>query len=343
MRWKNLVVLIGSLLVYALIAEVVYRVVIDDGMTYEIEMWKYAKHVKQRSENPDIGHRHRPNAQATLMGVDVRTDRNGFRNAELPAEAPTGTARIAFVGDSITMGWGVAERETFSHRVIDMLRAQGRNVDGFNSGVGNLNTAQELALHEAAGAALKPDIVALYYFINDAEPTQKYGEVGWLDWHSELWVVVKYQIDTLLRFTGGRVDWKDYYRNLYEPGQAGWLKTQQELARFAKVTAAERSQLVVFNVPELRELKPYPFSDVTAQVRSVVEKTGAPFVDLLPAVENEDPASLWVTVPDPHPNGKANGLFARAIVENLTPYLDRLCTTQGKGCKAGAGSTSTKQ
>lgn len=343
MRWKNIAVVVGSLLVYALIAEVVYRVVIDDGMTYEVEMWKYAKHVKQRSDNPAIGHRHGPNAQATLMGVDVRTDRSGFRNAELPVQPPAGTARIAFVGDSITMGWGVAERETFAHQVVELLRRQGRKVDGFNAGVGNLNTAQELALYEAAGAALKPDIVALSYFINDAEPTQRYGEVSWLDWHSQLWVVVKYQLDTLLRWTGGRVDWKDYYRNLYETGQPGWVKTQQELARFAKVAAAEGSQLIVFNIPELRELSPYPFGDLTARVRSVVEKGGVPFVDLLPAVESEKPSTLWVTVPDPHPNGKANTLFARAMVESLTPYLDKLCAAQGKGCKSDAVSGSVPQ
>ena len=39
------------------------------------------------------------------------------------------------------------------------------------------------------------------------------------------------------------------------------------------------------DIPELRELKPYPFADITAKVRAVVEKDGVPFVDLLPAVE----------------------------------------------------------
>lgn len=343
MRWKNISLFVGSLFVYALFAEVAYRAFLDDGMTYEVEMWKYAKHIKVRSKDPDIGHQHRPNAQAKLMGVDVRTDGYGFRSSEISQSAQPGVARIAFVGDSITMGWGVAERELFQFQVIELLKAQGRAVDGFNAGVGNLNTAQELALYRSVGAKLKPDIVALTYFINDAEPTQRYGEVGLLDWYSELWVVLKYQIDTLLRQTGGRIDWKDYYRGLYEPDRPGWIKTKQEIGRFANLTATEGSQLVVFNVPELRQLRPYPFEDITLRVKEAVSGAGAPFIDLLPAVEQEPPDSLWVTVPDPHPNGKANTLFARAMVEALLPYLEKACAAHGRGCKSPGSSGSTRQ
>ena len=64
----------------------------------------------------------------------------------------------------------------------------------------------------------------------------------------------------------------------------------------------------------------------------MVEKQGVPFVDLLPSVENLDPASLWVTVPDPHPNAKAEITFAKAMLPRLTAMLDKLCREQGKGC-----------
>jgi hypothetical protein len=57
-----------------------------------------------------------------------------------------------------------------------------------------------------------------------------------------------------------------------------------------------------------------------------------PFVDLLPTVETLEPASLWVTVPDPHPNGKAEITFARGMISDLVPMLDELCRTKGKGC-----------
>ena len=40
---------------------------------------------------------------------------------------------------------------------------------------------------------------------------------------------------------------------------------------------------------------------------------GVPYLDLLDSVRGETPNRLWVTPPDPHPNGYAHRLFAKAI------------------------------
>jgi hypothetical protein len=325
-----LIVVASLLCLFAL--EGLTRLVLDDGMLYELEMWKYAREVKTRDLRPDLGHRHRPQAEAQLMGVDVRTNARGLRGPAIAENAAPGVARIAFVGDSTTFGWGVAEKETFARQVIEELVKAGRKVDGFNLGVGNYNTLQELTLFREVGAALKPDIVALSYFINDAEPIPKYTDTGWLSEHSAAWVVGGYRVDSLFRQFGEAPDWKRYYRDLYEPKAAGWMQTQKALADFATVTRGLGAELVVFHIPELRELKPYPFSDITAKVQAVVEKAGVPFVDLLPTVENLEPASLWVTVPDPHPNGRAATAFTKAMVSRILPMLDELCRTKGKGC-----------
>jgi len=69
-------------------------------------------------------------------------------------------------------------------------------------------------------------------------------------------------------------------------------------------------------------------------VRGVVEGTGTPFHDLLPIVENMEPSTLWVTVPDPHPNGKADTAFTDGMIKTLTPMLDDLCRDKQKGCAA---------
>ena len=136
----------------------------------------------------------------------------GFRGPAIAEKSAAGVARIAFVGDSIAMGWGVAEQETFAHRVIEDLVRQGRKVDGFNLGVGNYNTTQELALFQDVGVRLKPDIIVLAYFINDAEPIPTYPRESWLDLHSAAWIVLNYRIDSLIRTFGPRPDWKHYYR-----------------------------------------------------------------------------------------------------------------------------------
>jgi lysophospholipase L1-like esterase len=330
--FKNVLLVLSVSLVCLLVLEGLTRLVLDDGMLYELEMWKYAREVKVRDPRPELGHRHRPNAEARLMGVTVRTNSLGLRSPEIGEKAGDGTARIAFVGDSIVLGWGVAEQQTFAHRVIAALRAAGYKVDGFNLGVGNYNTLQELALFREVGAPLKPDIIVLSYFINDAEPMPDYPASVWLDEHSAAWVVFRYRLDSLFRQFGEAPDWKHYYRALYDPNADGWKRTKTALAGFADTARELGAELVVFNIPELRELKPYPFPDITTAVRKVVEQQGVSFVDLLPTVEDLEPSSLWVTVPDPHPNSKAASAFAKRMIPELTARLDRLCRRQDKNC-----------
>src|SRR5262245_34104045 len=255
---KNVLLIVGVSILSLLALEGLTWLVLDDGMLYELEMWKYAREVKMRDPRPDLGHRHRANAKAELMGVPVRTDSHGFRSPEIADKAGPGVARIAFVGDSIAMGWGVAEQETFVHQVLAQLAKAGRKVDGFNLGVGNYNTTQELALFRDVGAKLKPDIIVLCYFINDAEPMPHYADNSWLDEHSAAWVVFRYRLDSLFRQFGEAPDWKKYYRDLYAPDADGWARTKTALVGFADVARDLGAQLIVFNIPELRELKPYP-------------------------------------------------------------------------------------
>jgi len=329
---KNILLVAVVVVVCALLLEAMTRLLVDDGMTYELEMWKYATDVKVRDYRPEQGHRHGTNRSASLMSVPVRTEAHGFRGPTIAEQAAPGVARIAFVGDSTTMGWGVAEQDTFAHQVIARLQAQGRKVDGFNEGVGNWNTVQELANFRDVGMKMKPDIVVLTYFINDGEPMPAYPKESWLDLHSAAWIVLNYRLDSLIRQFGPRPDWKHYYRNLYNDDAAGWQATQKAIAGFGEIARSNGIQIAVFHLPELRELKPYPFQDVTDKVRKVVEANGLRFVDLLPTVRDIDPASLWVTVPDPHPNAKADAAFTEGMLEELTPALDQLCRAAKKGC-----------
>jgi lysophospholipase L1-like esterase len=329
---KNALLLLGALIFCLICLEAFTRVVLDDGKVYELEMWKYARQIKMRDAKHDIGHRHRPGAEATLMGVAVRTNSFGFRGAEIPEKAGAGVARIAFVGDSITLGWGVAEQETFASQVLESLHRQGRKMEGFNLGVGNFNTSQELALFRDAGERMKPDIIVLSFTLNDAEPMPRYASDNWLARHSAAWVVLSYRVDSLLRQFGQAPDWKKHHRQLFAPDAEGWREAQRALRGFAEESRQLGAELIVFNIPELRQLKPYPFADIAAAVLTTVEEQKVRFVDLLPTVKDLEPSSLWVTVPDPHPNAKAHAAFARGITAEIDAALDRLCRSQQKGC-----------
>ena len=248
--------------------------IVDDGMQYDLEMWKYASRVKRVSENAELGHAHRPNARARLMGVDVATNSLGLRDREIDSARKPGTTRILMLGDSITLGWGVPQDLTVSQRLDRALRPEG--VEVINSG----------------------------------------------ERHSKAYVYFSSRWDAAMRSTAGsgrQTDWKTYYRNLYDaranPG--GWAGAEKAIERVAAFCRDNKIRFMIVDYPELRELRPYPFPDVPARLRALADRLGVPFVDLLPSVQNEPPASLWVTVPDPHPNARATELFAAALLAPL--------------------------
>ena len=51
-------------------------------------MWKYARELKRVSEDPNIGHEHKPNSRAYLMGAEVRINEYGFRDDSFLAKKP---------------------------------------------------------------------------------------------------------------------------------------------------------------------------------------------------------------------------------------------------------------
>src|SRR5262245_63414048 len=113
---SNLLALFVSLIITAIGLELLTRFIADDGMQFDLEMWKYARDVKQVAADPLIGHEHAPNRQARLMGVDFRTNSQGLRDGEYSFERVPGKLRIAMLGDSLTVGWGVPVEDTFAKR-----------------------------------------------------------------------------------------------------------------------------------------------------------------------------------------------------------------------------------
>ena len=95
---KSSALLIVSIALSFLTIELYVRTFVDDGLNYELEMWKYAKLMKQVSDDPNIGHEHRPNTDAHLMGVDVATNSAKLRDREFTQHKPASSIRILMLG-----------------------------------------------------------------------------------------------------------------------------------------------------------------------------------------------------------------------------------------------------
>jgi lysophospholipase L1-like esterase len=314
--------LIFSVITIVVIVDVYVRFFADDGMQFDLEMWKYARDVKQLSADPLIAHEHAPNRDAVLMAVDFRTNSKGLRDREFAYERKPGTLRVLMLGDSLTVGWGVPVEQTFSKRIEKLFANNGVDAEVINAGVGNYNTVQEVEYFLTEGYKYHPDIVVLNFFVNDAEPIFEHKPPSILMRECYACVFVFGRVDTLARKFLSKSDWADYYLGLYGRGNSkGWLDAKAFIEKLSAYSRSNGIALVIANLPELHDVQHYRFQEISDLVRSAASEYGAGYVDLLPFLEKEDSAALWVSPGDQHPNARANELIAQGLYPSLASVV----------------------
>ena len=309
------------------VLEVATRVLFDrNGMHYGIEMWKYAKTLKRPSENWDIGHEHVPEGKAVLMGVPVESNSLGLRDREFSRNKEPGVYRILVLGDSMTFGWGVRAEDTYAKQLERMLNetnahSDRRSFEVINAGVGNYNTAQEVAYFKERGVRLNPDMVILGFYLNDAESTPR-ANAGFLSRHSYLYVVAASFLDAVERRRGDRQGYREYYLDLYRDGRPGWEGSKAALGQLIDLSREGDIELRILMIPELHSpAQDYPFEPVHARIREIGGANGVPVIEVRQAMSGIEPRSLWVSPGDAHPNARAHQLIAKELFAHLTADL----------------------
>ena len=185
-------------------------------------------------------------------------------------------------------------------------------------------------MYKRQALELSPDAVVFEMVLNDGERgpelSQRWPRVNdwimvrqdtpsWLQRHSFLagFVSSRYELFQVSRDTTA------WYRALYsDDNRDGWMRTRAALRRIQDKCKERGVALGVALWPLLVGLETggtYPFEAAHAQIRKGVERSGLPFLDLLPALRGRDTASLWVHSSDLHPNERAQALVAPVLAD----------------------------
>lgn len=303
-----------SMAVCLLAAEGVIRLKNSSMENYDIEMWRYANELKEKSDDPKIDFDHVKNKNVTLQKVEVRTNEQGLRGGPV-LTAPD--RRILFLGGSITLGWGVPENETITRRIEEKFKSEGQAVEVLNAGVGNYNAERYVNRFFKNYTGLKPNDIVVHYFLRDAEALPS-GGGNWFLRHSELaltlWIAYHRMFDA-----HGEGTLVDHYKAVYAPDAPGFITMQEELKRLAVYAKKHNIRLILAMVPDVHNLTDYPFGFIHETMKKIAERDGYEFVDLLPALKGRTQEELWAMPGDPHPNGLGHELMADA----LFPVLNR--------------------
>jgi len=120
-----------------------------------------------------LGHELRPSVSVPWKLKSFSTNRWGMRDREYDLEKREGTYRVAWLGSSHLMGWGVADDETFENRIEERLNAAAPNGNGvrvefLNFGVSDYSILHNVFVLEERALRFQPDAVVYVAHRRDA-------------------------------------------------------------------------------------------------------------------------------------------------------------------------------
>jgi len=251
------------------------------------------------------------------LAYTVSSDARGFRSNNLGRTGTTAPkVRILCLGDSYTYGYGVDDAFTYPAQLESMLSLARPDLafDVMNAGFPRYGIAEEASFFNRKGETIKPDVVALQFFLNDLQDMVRQPSFGL------------------------------FLQQLVRPGRQNFFEralARTELYRFArKINIARTSRHPAYKSEQERQVlvQGSPFRDtLSADQRSLVStyegivsdasmSVLAPLwqeylgkvLTLRDAVEKSGAGFLFVIVPDAHQITNYQLAASAALVPALT-------------------------
>lgn len=245
-----------------------------------------------------------PGRRYQWQSIPVVINSKGLRSPETSYEKPAGVYRILNLGDSIVMGWGVRQEETYGQQLEEILNekaADGQKVEVINAGVPGWNLANERAFLEAEGMKYQPDLILLdITLVNDIYgksalvSQNRSGLIEWLRSNTYTWPFLSVQS----RWLQARIQGKDridvidppYKPSSYFPMDTQaqqWKRAVSTIFEIEKLAKENDAQLVLVLFPLEYQVLDSSYSTLPQEIISAkAEKAGIPVLDLLPAYQS---------------------------------------------------------
>lgn len=301
-----------------------YYEALTDVNRFNTELWAlYAKRptgwvdIRDTEAARDTGdyrqYELRPSASIIYKGAPFQTNRWGMRDRHYAMEKPAGAFRVALIGDSRAMGYGVADPDTFDTMLEDRLNAEfggGRTrFEILNFGVADYKPVQRLMTLEGKALAFKPDAFLYTGHFSDFESRHlaeavKAGTA--LPFPELAGVVRKSGAEPAMKIAE--------IRRRIEP-----FEDEIVAAAFRRMIALAEKNRVAPIFVYLPSLKEYSREE-RAQCEKLIamaKEAGFITLDLSSMFEGEDLAPLRVAEWDFHPNAAGNRLIADRLFDLL--------------------------
>ena len=244
----------------------------------------------------------------------IETNRFGFRDRDFESpDKPAGVYRVAFVGDSVTLGLGVEVEQTFERLVEQEARtlASEPPLQALNFGVDGYNTTQVAELLKTRVPAFEPDRVVYVMCLNDFDQTDSSAEkIRYFRRPASFFLED-------LRVLYRRARGIEFHRYHFERNRGAAFADVLTMKR----AASARFLLVVLPVffDGRHDFASYPLRDVHAAVLAFCAENGIEAHDLLPAFERSGRDAAKDALDPWHLSVPGHALVARELAPLVVP------------------------
>ncbi len=346
-KLKNWALLLGVVMVMAVLAELVLRLVFPQEQT-SLPGATNLGTLQRKSDIPGLYWAGNPNYSSEKYQLNSA----GFRGREFSREKPDSTLRLALIGDSVTFGLGVHQPDSIYATLLENMLQNYGNIEVLNFGVPGYNTWQEFIQLKEIVLEYSPDIVMLGFFFNDADgltsiatadgltqfgsEKKKPSGAGFTNFVKKSRLVLA--LKNLVEQIG--VAAFDYYPNYIDLKikSARWAEMKAELAKMRRFLDDRKIPFIVTVFPVSYQLK-YEESESAAQtdLTGFLRSENIAFINLFEpfkqflAANDFDYFKLLVKgLPDSHPTEAGHHVAAETIRQNET-FLNFLNHSKSKG------------
>jgi lysophospholipase L1-like esterase len=245
----------------------------------------------------------KPNSHYEWQGIPVDINSHGLRGPETTYEKPSGKFRILNLGDSIVMGWGVREEDTYGQRLQSLLNEESNgdfNFEVINAGVPGWSLDNGLAYLEAEGLKYEPDLIVLDLTIaNDINGKSALlagngrGPFRWLSYHTYFWPFLQSQAAWARARAEGRdrVDTIDPPTNPakyfpLDPHSDRWIERWNTMLDINRVARENNARVVLLLFPLEFQVFDESYPTLAQEIfMAKAAEADIPVLDLLPTFQ----------------------------------------------------------
>ena len=280
----------------------------------------------------------KPLLSRNLFGQPFLTNAFGMHDGPISLEKPQGTTRIAVLGSSMDMGWGVPYQETYINKLEQWLDRHAernhlsppRRFEVLNFAVAAYSPMQRLEVLRRKVMAFKPDLVVYSATTLDlrlmeihlCDMLRKNVDMKY-DFMSEAKTLAALDSEDVRLDRDGDLLNKDRLKKKLRP--LYWWLYDVTLGAIASECRASGVPLVMVIIPRVGKADmPSLRAEPIARLRALARHHGLSVFDLSDTFDQIDPAKLEIAAWDDHPNVIGHHrLFlalARAMVKDQEVY-----------------------